>query len=59
MIATFGSGQVHQNCYVEVPFENYAEAHNWMMLHFKDQWANLYSNKEDAGVERWNLKQLI
>ena len=56
--ATFGCGQPHENCYIKVVAEDEEEAREWMCRHFQTKWSMMYTSAEEAGVEKYNLKEI-
>lgn len=54
---TFGGGQAYPNHYI-VFHGTYVTAREQMMSRFGRKWSMQYSSKEDAGVDRWGLKEL-
>ena len=56
--ATFGCGQPHENCYIKISAENENEAREWMFRQFGDKWSMMYTSAEEAGVEKFNLKEI-
>ena len=56
--ATFGCGQPHAKCYIKVYAENEEEAREWMFRQFGDKWSMMYKSAEEAGIEKWNLREI-
>jgi hypothetical protein len=54
---TFGSGQAYPNGYVKIR-GTYASARKVMFDRFGPKWSMQYGSAEEAGVERWNLKEI-
>lgn len=55
---TFGFGQVHANCYTVIEAENSEEARREMTIRWGRKWSMQYNSAEEAGVERFNLKEI-
>ena len=55
---TFGFGQVHQNCYHVIVAENEDDARDIMNDRFDNKWSMMYKSAEEAGVEKYNLKEV-
>ncbi len=56
--ATFGCGQPHENCYIKIAAKDEEEARNWMIRRFGLKWSMLYTSAEEAGVEKFNLREI-
>ena len=63
-IFTFGSGHVHPdtgerlaNCYVRVPGD-INSSREAMLRRFGQKWAFQYKTPEQAGVERYHLREI-
>ena len=63
-IFTFGFGH-HCRCgarlanmYVRVEAENYEQARKTMVAEWRTKWAFQYESKEEAGVEKFNLREV-
>ncbi len=54
---TFGSGQAFPNGYVKIR-GTFASARAAMFDRFGPKWSMQYGSAEEAGVERWNLKEV-
>jgi hypothetical protein len=54
---TFGSGQPHEGHY-HVIHDTYEGARVKMNQRFGNKWSMTYKSAEEAGVERWGLKEL-
>lgn len=57
-VFTFGCGQVHDGKYIVISGKSKAGCRKKMFDMFGQKWAFQYNNKEDAGVERFNLVEL-
>ena len=55
-IFTFGVGQPHAGRFVRITGA-WAEARGEMLKRFGQAWSMQYRSEEDAGVERWGLKE--
>lgn len=55
---TFGFGQPHENCYHVIEAVDAATARVLMCRRFGDRWSMQYNSAEEAGVERFNLKEI-
>jgi JAB domain-containing protein similar to deubiquitination enzymes len=65
-ICTFGFGHLHPvtkkslgNHYIVVNAEDEVEAHKVMYRRFGQKWAFCYKSREDAGVDRFDLVELV
>ena len=57
-VFTFGYGQAYAGGFVELPFEvDASEARALMVEAFGRFWSMEYSSQEEAGVDRFNLRQ--
>ena len=56
--ATFGCGQIHENCYIKILAGNEEEAREYMCRRFGTKWSMMYNSAEEAGVEEYNLKEI-
>jgi hypothetical protein len=63
-IFTFGFGQTHpdtgeplKNCYVAIKGD-VTSSRERMVARFGQKWSMQYRSKEDAGVERYNLREI-
>lgn len=54
---TFGCNQAHEGHY-HVINGTFNEAREKMFQRFGPKWSMQYKSAEDAGVERWKLKEL-
>lgn len=54
---TYGFGQLYANCYTKIEATSYEEAREKMMAE-TNMWAFQYKSAEDAGIKRWNLKEI-
>jgi len=55
---TFGFGQLHENKYHVIEAENAGKAREEMFEKFGRKWSMMYNSAEEAGVERFGLKEL-
>lgn len=56
---TFGCGQEHANCYVEVEASDSAVAHEAMYAIFKEKWSFCYDRKAFQGQpEKWGIRSI-
>lgn len=55
---TFGFGQPHENCYHVIEANNSVEARAKMFERFSDKWAFQYESAEEAGVEKFGLREI-
>lgn len=55
---TFGWGQPHENCYHIIEAEDRQKAREEMFSRFDDKWSMQYDSAEEAGVERFNLREI-
>lgn len=55
---TFGAGQPHEGCYHYVAEPDYMKARDYMINSFGRQWCGQYKTAEDAGVEKWGMKEI-
>ena len=55
---TFGSGQKYEGCYVVIEAENAYDARQEMFQRYGKKWGFMYKSAEEAGVERWGLKEI-
>jgi len=55
---TFGHGHPNQGCYVKIKANDTVAASEFMRRHFEDNWAHVYDSADDAGIEKFNLKEL-
>jgi hypothetical protein len=56
-VFTFGSNHAHANCY-HIIRGTHDEARKKMFHRFGQKWAMQYENKEQAGVDFFNLKEI-
>jgi hypothetical protein len=54
---TFGCGQPHEGHYHKIT-GTFEGARQKMFERFKNKWSMQYKSAEDAGITRWNLKEL-
>jgi hypothetical protein len=54
---TFGFGQLYPNCYVKF-HGTFNSARDQMVEVFGVKWAFQYGSEEEAGVHRFNLKEI-
>jgi len=54
---TFGHGHRQQGCYT-VFYGTADEAYEKMMMKHGPKWSHQYSSEEEAGVERFNLREI-
>lgn len=57
-IFTFGFNQKHEGRYHVVRANSRDEARDIMVMRFGTEWSMQYDSREDAGVERWGLKEI-
>ncbi len=57
-IFTFGCGQPHEGCYTVIQAETRGEAREEMFRRFGQKWSMQYDLREDAGVERFSLREI-
>lgn len=55
---TFGCGQAHPNGYVKIR-GTFNSARDVMFDRFGPKWSMQYDSAQAAGVERWNLKEVV
>jgi hypothetical protein len=55
---TFGSGQAFPNGYVKIR-GTFASARQAMFDRFGPKWSMQYGSAEEAGVDRWNLTEVV
>jgi hypothetical protein len=55
---TFGFGQPHENCYTIIEAEDWGTAHRQMVQKFGNKWSMQYESAEEAGVEKFNLREI-
>jgi len=55
---TFGFGQPHENCYHVIEAANSVDARAEMFRKFSDKWSMMYESAEEAGVEKFNLREI-
>lgn len=55
---TFGCGQAYENCYHVIDANNEAEAREEMFRRFGNKWSMVYKSAEEAGVEKYNLREI-
>lgn len=65
-IFTFGFAHVHPetgeslaNCYVVIPDLDVNESRELMNERFGNKWAFQYPSRKAAGVEKWNLREIL
>jgi len=56
---TFGCGQSHENCYHVIEAVNSEAARAKMTWRFGIKWSMQYNSAEEAGVEKYNLKEIL
>ena len=56
-IFTFGCGQPNANCFVRIT-GTYISARAEMMLRYGSRWSMQYASEEEAGVQRFDLREL-
>lgn len=54
---TFGSGHAHPNGYVKI-HGTFGEARDAMFARFGPKWCMQYGSADEAGVSRWNLREV-
>lgn len=57
-IFTFGFGQRHQNGYHVIKARSSMDAREEMHRRFGKEWSMMYDSREEAGVERWGLREI-
>ena len=57
-IFTFGQGHTLANCYVVIKADDANSARNKMFSVYGTLWAFQYASTADAGVDRFNLKEV-
>lgn len=57
-IFTFGCGQLHENGYHAIKAESRSVARKIMIGRFGIKWSMQYDSREQAGVDRWQLKEI-
>jgi hypothetical protein len=55
---TFGFGQPHANCYHIIEANNPEEARQEMFLRFDNKWSMMYNSADEAGVDKYNLREI-
>ena len=55
---TFGFGQANENCFTVIEATNREAAREEMNRRHGRQWAFCYDSAEEAGVERFGLKEI-
>lgn len=55
---TFGCNQPHENYYHVIEAENSEKARIEMFRRFENHWSMQYDSAEEAGVERFNLREI-
>lgn len=55
---TFGFGHLHENGYHVIEAEDSEAARKEMFHRFGEKWSMQYDSAEEAGVERFNLRQV-
>ena len=55
---TFGFDQGNNHCYIIIEAENREEARRKMCRRFGSQWGFQYDSAEEAGVEKFNLREI-
>ena len=55
---TFGFGQRYENCYCVIVAEDSQRAREEMYRRFGNQWSMQYESAEEAGVERFSLREI-
>lgn len=56
-IFTFGCGHAHPNGYVKI-YGTFDSARAEMFRRYGPKWSMQYVNEDEAGVARWNLKEV-
>lgn len=57
-IFTFGEGQHHAGCFVEIEGEDRADCRVKMLRAFGPKFAFQYESRKAAGVDRWGLTEI-
>ncbi len=57
-IFTFGHGQQHFGTFVRI-HGTFMSAREEMFRRFDSKWCMQYESEEKAGVEKWNLRELV
>lgn len=58
-VFTFGMGHpLFKNHYIVIRADTKEECRNIMQSTFGSKWAFQYDTKEDAGVDRWDMKEV-
>lgn len=55
---TFGFGQLYEHCYHVIEANDSNEARKKMFQRFGNKWSMQYDSAKEAGVERFNLKEI-
>jgi len=55
---TFGFGQPYENCYHVIEAKNSEKARVEMFRRFGQKWSMQYNTAEEAGVEKYHLKEI-
>lgn len=55
---TFGFGQLHEGGYHVIETKNSEDARDEMFKRFGTKWSMQYDSAEEAGVERFNLREI-
>ena len=55
---TWGFGQGHDNCYTVIRAESWDKARELMNQRWGPRWGFQYDSAEEAGVDRFNLKEI-
>ncbi len=55
---TFGFGQLHANCYHVIVAEDSNSARVEMFRKFGKKWSMQYESAKEAGVEKFNLREI-
>lgn len=57
-IFTFGFGQQHENCYTVIKANTSNEAREEMHRRYGEKWSMQYDSRDEAGVEKWGLREI-
>lgn len=57
-IFTFGHGQEHFGRFVAIKALSSGDARAEMFRRFDEKWSMQYESREEAGVERWKLREI-
>jgi len=57
-IFTFGFGQPNQGCFTVIEASTQHEAREEMHRRYGRKWSMMYDSREEAGVEKWGLREI-